>query len=149
MNLSPRSTKTNNWSADKFKARLYLAIQSCDTDSRQSTITWISMRMCAIKLNIFYMPYTPVDVTSIQNRSYFFAFFRRVLSERGTRDTRDGGRRVSRSTPTLCSSEIREKTGPVLQGKRSLFLEGVVNYLPFRKKTSGKFILVTCFITSE
>lgn len=77
------------------------------------------------------------------------AIFRRVLSERGTRETRDGGRRVSRSTLTLCSPEICEKTGPALQGKRSLFLEGVVYYLPFRKKTFGKLILVTCFITSE
>ena len=57
---------------------------------------------------------------------------------------------MSHAPRSLCGShEIREKTEPALQAKRSLFLEGVVNYLPFREKTFGKFILVTCFITSE
>ena len=37
MDLSLRSIETNNWSADKFTARLYPAIQSCDTDSHQLT----------------------------------------------------------------------------------------------------------------
>ena len=64
MNLSLRSIKTNNWSADNFKKHvtstsctLEPALQSGATgqripfDSFQLTVTWMSIRMSTIKLN--------------------------------------------------------------------------------------------------